>query len=388
MPATTRSPLRCVFGFALVGTLASASAWSAANRPAVRAVDDHGFDVRAVVDDAFRRLVDDRPAAHRVARRELARAAAVFDDLALDGHALERAFVGDATRPWRGRPFERVLALATLAALDIERGRCDLALPTLRTAALHDARAAPTEHDRAAVSDAVLVAALALRCLADGDASLARGTPAEVDDARRALRHALHHALHHAPHHALRHAGRGALPAAGDDIDLDVVERGIRHPEARLVLTGFGPEFRRSGPHGEQLQLVARDEDDGVAGVIRLGPRARRNADDIDDQLLKRRGHVLWSSWQQATSEDVRPFDAVRADRARSRDEATRRGQAALATAATATTGHADTALLARGLSATSGVGLLASAALLDARADDRMIPALPGHVWLVVPPT
>lgn len=285
-----------------------------------------------------------------------------FDDLDVGDDGLHGLLVGDATKPWRGRAFERVLALTTLAALDIERGRCDLALPTLKNAVVHDARVSIDE--QRGVSDAVVTAALVLRCLADGDGSMPAGSPSEVARAREDLRR------------SLRAAGQSAVA-----VD---VERRVRAPGARLVLTGFGPSFARAGVHGEELVLTPREEDDGVAGVIALGPRAARS----DDELPEPRSHgiAVWSSTTQATAVRGRPFDAVRAKRASDKDAATSAGRTALSLARSRASSQQPWTLVGSGVLATGGAGLLVLGAVIDARADDRFLEALPGRVWIVAP--
>ena len=106
---------------------------------AAGAVDEPADTVLNELDYGFYAL---RLGQHAKARALLGKAVATFNDLALDGSALERAFASDVHKPYRGRPHERVFASAVLAALDMERGRCDLALPTLRNAAFLDVKAA------------------------------------------------------------------------------------------------------------------------------------------------------------------------------------------------------------------------------------------------------
>jgi hypothetical protein len=94
------------------------------------------------------------------ARSFLEPAFASFEDLR-DPENLNVAFTADAETPYRGRPHERVLAATTLALTDAAKGRCDLALPTLKAAEFLDVR-----WQRLAFgTDATLVYALARWCL-------------------------------------------------------------------------------------------------------------------------------------------------------------------------------------------------------------------------------
>ena len=88
---------------------------------------------------------------------------------------LNLAFTPDAEVPYKGRPHERVLTATTLALLDILKGRCDLALPTLRAAEFLDARWQPFPYG----TDAPLVYTLMNYCsqknlAADSDRQRAR----------------------------------------------------------------------------------------------------------------------------------------------------------------------------------------------------------------------
>ncbi len=94
------------------------------------------------------------------ARDHLETAFATFEDLR-DPENMSVAFTADADTPYRGRPHERVLAATTLALTDAVKGRCDLALPTLKAAEFLDVR-----WQRLAFgTDAAVVYALSLYCL-------------------------------------------------------------------------------------------------------------------------------------------------------------------------------------------------------------------------------
>ena len=107
-------------------------------------------------------LTDDR----NQAKRHLEKAVASFDDLK-EPNNFSTAFTIDSNTPYRGRPYERVLASTMLGILDIADGRCDMALPAFKTAEFLDARWQPFQFG----SDAPLVYALSLRCLKQVNAS-------------------------------------------------------------------------------------------------------------------------------------------------------------------------------------------------------------------------
>jgi hypothetical protein len=94
------------------------------------------------------------------AKLYLERAVAAFDDLK-EPNNFSTAFTTDANTPYRGRPYERVLASTFLGILDVADGRCDMAIPAFKTAEFLDARWQPFQFG----SDAPIVYALTLRCL-------------------------------------------------------------------------------------------------------------------------------------------------------------------------------------------------------------------------------
>ena len=94
------------------------------------------------------------------ARAHLEDAFGTFEDLR-DPENMSVAFTADADTPYRGRPHERVLAATTLALTDAAKGRCDLALPTLKAAEFLDVR----WQKLAFGTDAAVVYALSLYCL-------------------------------------------------------------------------------------------------------------------------------------------------------------------------------------------------------------------------------
>ncbi len=112
----------------------------------------------------------------QLAKNHLASAIVSFEDLTTTKN-MNSAFTADRSKAYRGRPHERVVASLLLAVLDIQDGRCDMALPALRNAEFLDARW--TEHRLG--SDAPLTYALRLFCLQEEghstqDRSQARGS--------------------------------------------------------------------------------------------------------------------------------------------------------------------------------------------------------------------
>lgn len=284
------------------------------------------------VDRAFELLPERKK--HMQARQLLVRATSTFDDQSLDGSDLEHAFAGDANKPWRGRPHERVLAHVVLAALEMERGRCDLALPSLKAAAFYDAKAAVDD-----VSDAVVVHALTLRCLIDEGAD-----DGEVD------------------------AARARLDPRVAALALD--------PQARLVLDGRGPRYQRSGGHGEDVVVVGRGGIVVDPVVIALSRRAQPSK-------RLRGGVVVWDSLQQATTVQGRPYTKVLAERAKFKARHEQDAQRNLdASRSSLQNGDIVTAAAHVGF----GAGLWSIASLADARADDRYVDHLPGTLRLIAP--
>lgn len=301
---------------------------------------------------------------HDDARAWLEDATATFDDLALEGTTLEKAFAADARKPYRGRPHERVLASVVLAALDIERGRCDLALPSLKNAAWLDARSDPQD-----TTDVALVHVLTLRCLmqrnaAAGDVERAR------DDLRRAL---------------------DIAGSPGRAFELEALAAA---PDLALAFDGEGPEIRAAGDAGERAIFVpSSSTTTSLTGRVEEAPIA---ADAVVVQLGDRpadatTGLTVWSSTYQATTVQGRPFEEVLRERAafrrRSLNEGSRLVHEGLRDVTTAVDRGrskpvADrqttlAAILSGGAVATAGMGLAALGAATDARPDLRSVTTL-----------
>lgn len=283
------------------------------------------------------------------ARRLLERAVHRFDDLAMESTPLEAMFASDVNKPYRGRPHERVLAAAVLAALDIERGRCDLAVPTLRNAAWLDARARPTDP-----SDAVLVHALALRCIERMPGMLASDKQRVRDELRAALT---------VTKEEKRYDGIVAL-ATRDDVVLQ--------------LAGVGPSVVADGVHGERVRVLPGSARGDVVRVA-LGGRARKSSQASTQ---------VWSSTTQATTISGRPYDEVLARKAQAKSAHHASADANWSRARQSvdeTLRHRDREgngvdpkkAIAGALFATSSMGFASLANATDARADTRYVKTL-----------
>lgn len=286
---------------------------------------------------------------HAAARKLLERAVQRFDDLAMESTPIEIAFESDARKPYRGRPHERVLAAAVLAALDIERDRCDLAIPTLRNAAWLDARARPSDP-----SDAVLVHALALRCMER--ANMSASDKARVSDDLMA-----------------------ALKVTKEEKRFNEIVVLATRDSLVLELAGTGPTVVPEGAYGERVRVVA-----GALGGepvrIKLGRSKAKKRDDSDVRDVRA---LVWSSTTQATTVSGRPYDEVLAKRAQKKsahdaDASAQWSRAREHGAGAVRGGKVDPKqALAGALFATTSVAFASLANATDARADARYVHAL-----------
>lgn len=124
-----------------------------------------------------------------------------FEDLKAPDN-FNQAFSADQDAPYRGRPHERVLTAVTLAVHDLVQGRCDMAVPTLRSAEFLDARWQPFPYG----TDSPLVYALMLRCALQGSEQ------ADIDRARTGLLLALRLKLALEPALELLRLAQASLP--------------------------------------------------------------------------------------------------------------------------------------------------------------------------------
>lgn len=351
------------FGAALGSSLlASGCAHTREDDPSIEeVVSGDGDPTLDALEQAFLAL---RDGDHDDARAWLEDATAAFDDLALEGTTLEKAFAADASKPYRGRPHERVLASVVLAALDIERGRCDLALPSLKNAAWLDARSDPQD-----TTDVALVHVLSLRCLKQLNAAAV-----DVERARDDLRRAL-----------------AVAGSPGRAFELEALAVA---PDLALAFDGEGPEVRTAGDAGERAIFVPASST--AASPTGRVEEARVPAGAVILQLGTRRavaatGLAVWSSTYQATTVQGRPFEEVLRERAafrrRSLNEGSRLVHEGLRGVTTAvdrgrSAPGADrqttlAAVLSGGAVATAGMGLAALGAATDARADLRSVTTL-----------
>ncbi len=181
-------------------------------------------DVQHDLERAFTMLRDN--ASHARVRSVLGKAVRHLDDLDPARSDLSRALAGDKNAPFRGQAHERTIALLTLAALDVEAGHCDTAIPATKNAEHHHMNAllaAGVHSDQAA-------AALPL-------AELLR---AQCDDGRAT--------------------------------------------EKRLVFRGKNPTLTAHGSYDEYVMRSASDNDD-VAFVITL-PGKKKRAKEATPRML------------------------------------------------------------------------------------------------------
>jgi hypothetical protein len=297
------------------------------------------------LETAFATLLDnDDPSlrrAHTQARRSLERCVEVFDDVDVDGSALERAYASDPKKPYRGRPHEQLAAHLTLAALDLERGRADLALPSLRTA-----RLIATRRD---VKDAVVVVDALAYVALRAEHSAGRATAAEVAAARVDV--------------------PAAVAAAVDAADGDRV--------VALRLRGFAPTLVSAGSAGESVTLVPN--------TAARRPHAIALARGVDVDADAVTVVAAFAAAAAAGLTKARAFDATLADRAQQKARAQSEAQRAWQDSQRAAqTGHAG-GLAAAALFGVMGAGRVTEAAVVDARADVRVVDTAPAFVELVV---
>lgn len=290
------------------------------------------------------------------ARRLLERAVHRFDDLAMESTPLEAMFASDGNKPYRGRPHERVLAAALLAALDIERGRCDLAVPTLRNAAWLDARANPTDP-----SDAVLVHALALRCIERMPGMLA-------SDKQR-----------------VRDELRAALTVTKEEKRYDEIVALATRDVVVLELAGVGPSVVAEGVHGERVRVLPGSASGDDVVRIALGGQVRKH--QTQGQTSDRQTNTqVWSSTTQATTISGRPYDEVLAKKAQAKSAHSANADANWSRARHSVnetlrdregSGVDPKKAIAGALFATSSIGFASLANATDARADTRYVKTL-----------
>lgn len=310
------------------------------------------------VEQAFGILRANRPGAASRARGHLTRVAAALDDLDPARSDVALALAGDGAAPWRGLPHERVLALLTLAALDVDAGRCDLALPTLKNAEHHQARAAlaagvTVDAAAAAAADLVLADLLRLRC-AHQD-----GADAAIDADAAAIRNAV-----------LARPGGARLANAAVGKTLD------------LVFRGHTPTIEATGANGEQAVLRHHDDSD-VAFVIRLGSSARRGRAVADPKHAA----IVWDVHTQARgpgpASSSRRQEKARTKQALGNQSTTWASQGSQAALGARTSRD----LLGAALLLSASAGAAASNATVNATVDTRVPVSMPAQVWVATGP-
>lgn len=283
------------------------------------------------------------------AYRLLERAAARFDDLDDDRDALAAAVGGDASAAWRGRPYERVMALLTLATLDVRKRRCDLALPTIKNA-MHmrtQGRLQAGASAGAADHDVVLANVLRLRCAAiTRDEALAHDVTAEL------------------------------RAAVGDGAAADAFIAMATAPVVVVRFVGRAPAIEARGAHGE-VAAVVHHTDTATAFSVTLG--SRRRAVAAADAT------TVYDLKQEATTGTAAA--ARRAEGAakkstllRQADGYAGRGRNQL------TSSRSASGVLGGALLLGAATGLSQTSAIISAEVDTRTVPSMPAAVTLSLP--
>jgi hypothetical protein len=317
--------------------VAASSASASSSSSLSRLPDD---PVLRDVEQAFRILRADRPAAANRARPLLARAAAALDDLADDRDSLAAAVGGDDAAAWRGLPHERVMVLLTLAALDVDAGRCDLALPTLKNARHHRDRAFLQRGEAVPHDDLLLAELLRARC------ALIEGV-GDVD------------------------AARADLQARPDGARLVAA---VSAPTLRLSFAGRAPAVVAAGGQGE-LGTLSWSTDDRVAFVLTIG-RGRPSSSSSSSSSI-----VVHDLKTEARA----PGPAATQRRAAQASKKTALQQQAQQYASrgqqTATQARDMRGVVGAGLLLGAAAGLSATTAVVDTRVDTRTAPSMPATI-------
>lgn len=326
-----RSIAAVIVGFV---TLSASSAWSAAS--STRLPDD---PVLRDVERAFDILRADRPAAANRARPLLVRAAAALDDLTDDRDSLVAAVGGDDAAAWRGLPHERVMVLLTLAVLDVDAGRCDLALPTLKNARHHRDRAMLQRGEPVPDDDLLLAELLRARCaLVDG--------VGDIDDARAALQ---------------------ARP------DAPRLIAAVTSPMLQLSFSGRAPGVVAGGSHGEHGSL-SWSGDTEAAFSITIGrgrPTTTSSAAPLVVHDLKTEARPPGPAATQRRAAQASTKTALQ----QQAQQYASRGQQ------TATQAKGVRGVVGAGLLFGAAAGLSVTTAVVDTRGDGRTAPSMPATI-------
>jgi hypothetical protein len=318
----------------VVALVAPSASASASSRPA----DD---PVLRDVERAYAILRADRPAAAHRARPLLSRAAAALDDLADDRDSLEAAVGGDDAAAWRGLPHERVMVLLTLAALDVDAGRCDLALPTLKNARHHRDRAALQRREAVAADDLLLAEVLRARCAV-------RDGVGELEAARAAL--------------LVRPDGARLLAAA-------------TAPSLRLTFSGRAPAITAGGGQGE-LGSLSFSADTATAFVVTIGRASSlSSSSSLVVHDLRREARAPGPAATQRRAAQASKKTAMQQQ---ARQYANRGHQ-------TATQARDVRGVVGAGLLLGAAAGLSATTAVVDTRVDTRTAPSMPATIAVML---
>lgn len=306
------------------------------------------------VERAFQILRDDRPGAANRARGVLAQAATALDDLVDDRETAAVIVGGDDSAAWRGLPHERVFILLTLAALDVDAGRCDLALPTLKNALNHRDRGRLQQGaaGQANADDPAVVTVLTARCaLKDG--------VGDVEAARAAL---------------------VALPGGAAMLPLVMADA------MTLRFTGQAPTVVATGTHGEGGQLSFRD-DDAPAFSITIGRGGRaakaKKASTKASPKAATTTHVLHDLRREAAVPGAMAA-ARRGEAARQKSTMSAQANQYASRGASAVQSGPGRNLLGAGLLLTAAAGMTATSAVVDARVDTRTATSMPARILLI----
>ena len=365
---TVRSPVSHGSAFVVVALVALVGA----------SVDVHAADGDPTLrraEAAFSALEHDRKGAHLRARRLLSDVVDTFDDVGSSGDALTEALRSDNTKAWRGLPHERIALLIVLAALDLESGHPELALPALRNADLQHARSRLLADGDDNAAPLLSVALLTLRALADlGADDVTHSQHPRWQEAWRGL-----------------DAAYGAAPA--DTAPLPSLVAAVLDNNAVWRLEGRGPILVSSGAGASNAAFVApdNDDDDGGGVTIAIGGR-RRGAAVARDGEVRAGTAMVWSSLAMAQQQGRRAVADQLAGRAQQQQalqqQSRRLWDQGRAGSVQAVNTAKPTTIFGAALALVGSVGAAGAAAVIDPRMDTRVVTRLPESMGLSLPST
>jgi hypothetical protein len=336
-----------IVAIAMAAALGSASSSAS---PPTRPPDD---PVLRDVERAYGILRAARPAAAARARALLAAAAAALDDLADDRDGLGAALGGDDAAAWRGLPHERVMVLLTLAALDVDAGRCDLALPTLKNARHHRDQASLQRGEAVAADDLLLADVLRARCaIHDG--------VGDVDAARAALQ--------------VRPEGERLLAA-------------VAAPALQLRFSGRAPAVTAGGAHGAVGSLAWSGDASGdpsttaPAFLLTIGRAPRRPPSTSPSASTSSSPLVVHDLRLEARAPGPAATQRRTAQASRKQALQQQAQQYASRGQQTATQAKDVRSIVGAGLLLGAAAGLSATTAVVDTRVDTRTVSSMPAAI-------